>query len=340
MQSARDSESSNTFYLATMCVFDSLVLILYVLPYWADHFLRDELDARNIDHPINMIVNTWGACQIVMFLSFIVRFLCAWTLMIATVERFFLLRSPFEALGYTVSRSKLTVFTLMVVWAAINVHHFWSFDLVTRPEGKFGKLSKVFYFASLGELPLLFIVPTCIIIVFCVLILYKVHTTKKEEAKGADEQTTPKTDYEVTKRLLVVAIVFIILTTPHMVHTFVGVITQVLVGHSEEVLLNIDFFFYTLNFVIKFFLFCATGSAFRSAFVAICCYCTHSKRYRMAVSKRSPRVTGSNLQVGPASQLDKVTNGEAIGNAEDACATVVAGNDTGAKESVVPISSV
>ena len=119
---------STCIYLCFLSIVDLMVLYTRCGNEW----LRK---VSNLDLSNMLMVSSESVCKVYPFVFNFIFHLSKWLMVCVAVEGFIATRYPEKADSMcSVSRAKAVVLLLTVVLVVVNIHYFWSFELIFLPE--------------------------------------------------------------------------------------------------------------------------------------------------------------------------------------------------------------
>ena len=281
MSASSETDNVSHFYLAMLAVFDSCALMFSEMPNWMHTVLKSHLNTNHVDHYIDDWFNQWGFCQARFYFSYVFRSMSVWLVMLFTVERYRIIRDPFRAQRFSVKRAKLSCLIIVLIALLTNIQHV--FGMVKKPPSVDGKIfcrpGDIYFISLCVQFPFISLIPAVVLIVCNVLIVRKLYQHKKSLGSSKTQESSRTTDQQVTRRLLVISVTFVVLTTPCLVFQFVRTVqrlqkttsSQKNAAYSEAMSNAYSFVkvLFTINFAVNFILYCLTGARFRRALKAL-----------------------------------------------------------------------
>jgi growth hormone secretagogue receptor len=269
---------STGIYMAVISIFDSVIL-LYALTFW----LSRHFDFRML---------TENSCKPVNFVFYFSLHFDVMTLLAMTAERLVAVRFPMKASSLcTVKNARIALCTLAVAAMGLNLHFFWTYGWIDGDCKSYPQhLSFTQYVYPWVDSSVYSFIPTVSLAVFNIFIISSVSKSDKALQDQTASQQKRSTQH-ITLMLLVITSAFLVLTGPL---TILNVVKTV--WRANERPGTHDYAVYVLtrrimvalmysNHAINFWLYCLSGSRFRSelrAFLNSVCCC---RRTEVTISK-------------------------------------------------------
>lgn len=264
-------QTSTFFYLAALAVADTVVLVMSALKTWIRLFSGFEML-----HISNL------SCKVFMFCTYLSLHLSAWLIVAVTVERFIVVWFPLKATSIcSAKRAKFTTCGIALGFFLLNVHLFWTAELITSPRSgrsqcAMSQNNKFLYHDVLPwvHLTLYSFLPFVSLLVFNVLIILSLvkHRQTITSQMTKDDRRTRYNHRKLAVTLLCISFVWMLTTTPSALYTVLPLRPQ---SASQEATLFfvkvICYIFMYVNHSINFFLYCITGQAFRRQLLKVMC---------------------------------------------------------------------
>ena len=235
---------STCIYLCLMAIVDLLVLYTRCGNKWLNKVTHIDLSSM-------LMVSSESVCKLYPFVFNFIFHLSKWLMVCVAIEGLIATRYPEKSdTMCSLSRAKAVVLLLTVLLVCINIHYFWSFELIFLKElgdpnayyctfAKHGhQQSELFQNVIWPILDLLVaeIIPYCLVIVcgaFMIAQIYKGkhHGNAAHQAWRERYQLNPAAMDQLKVTLLIVCIHFIVLTLPK----FTYVIYQYIVDRHSLV---------------------------------------------------------------------------------------------------------
>ena len=203
------------------------------------------------------------------------RYLSHWTIVIFSLERYFIVTQPFESVTrFTIKRSAIITACLILVTCLFNMHIFWMFDKGVASGGHtFCKWRHWFYISTCVHMVLMTFIPSVIIVLFnCLMIRSLMKHTR--EGPQIVANTNKERETQVTRRLIAVSVTFVILTLPFSAVAYYRNVKMLNKDMDFSIVASEFYsftcFFYMTNYACNFILYCVTGTRFRKAVVRLC----------------------------------------------------------------------
>lgn len=290
------------FFIKILTIFDSLSLIFVLPAMWTVLMVRPyhhHLDPYSTTWA-DIVTTGWGWCQTRVIATFFTRTLSIYTIILFTLERCIKMTKPFVAKRLcTVSNAKKSIIFLVIFALVTNIHYAFAFTKLTikTPCGKkvVCKTNTIFFQSRYFTMTLHSVIPSIIIIVCNVIIVYRLHSSSKniyrqhvKTCEDEDHRSHMKgieidQQREITLRLLLVSFAFFILNFPLFIVTSAHSYSELtekrfhLSGAWADAFIFVLLLF-VLNLAINFFLYCFTGKLFRRA--AINLFLCRMKEFR------------------------------------------------------------
>lgn len=222
-------------------------------------------------------------CKVTNHMRYGARLWSAFTTMTITFERYLAVVHPFKAAVLLRRKStKIIILVEFVISTLMSLYASILFEIVPASSGHPGcsiyEANSVVYgncnwFISkaVGE-----VVSSLVVLFFTILIIQALINARVFRQQNASESDPQKSsiDYQLTLMLVLVAIVFFIFRAPYTVSYYISHNRLKIFSGSPEYLklvkakirnaLDITFVFYTANHSVNFFLYCFSGTKFRS----------------------------------------------------------------------------
>ena len=244
-----------------------------------------------------MEVSYW-ACTSIYFLRYCGQMASSWLTVAITFERFIVVAFPLRAGRIsTVTKSSIMIATIYVISVALTVFPYWTLMIHDEGDGviycgyKHQEQFDRWNWIVLRTLSLL--LPSIVMFVFTGLILFILKKTVKDRHVMANMPVKGKRqalERQLTLMLVAVAVTFLILRLPYMISYYLYDYRDAIWGddvttsdpwleHRIRSTRDIFDVIATANYSINFFLYCLTGSQFRSNMIA-CIRCQKVKAFR------------------------------------------------------------
>ena len=247
-------------YLAALSTADISTLVFYVLTEW----LRRGVEQIWTGHRVGFL-NTEGVCQILLYLSYISRFMSAWLIVCFTCERFIGVCMPFQRRNMGSPKGTLKIIISLTVIACMLVVYKPLLSEVTTIRNRTVCASRQthmyvsFVLDSIYALSIT-LVPFLIITVLNLLIIRRLFLRNRRQK----EQLCTEEHHirlEFTFILLAISFFFIAFNLPFFSVWF----RNFLRGTDKHWIsvLNITRTIFYMNYCVNFFLYSITGAYFR-----------------------------------------------------------------------------
>ena len=258
--------TSTYFYLAILAVADTVVLFVSAFKTWIRTWSNFEL-----------LHISDASCKTLMFLVYFSLHLSAWLVVAVTVERFIVVWFPLKATSIcSTTRAKLTIVGITLTLFLLNVHLFWTAELVTEP------MTKAKMCAMLRDYDVLYkevvpwlhltvysFIPFVTLLFFNIMIIVSLikHRRIVATQMTKDDQRTQYHHRKLAITLLCISFVWIITTTPSALYTVLHLKPKTDDERAMFVLVkSICYIIMYINHSINFLLYCITGRNFRCKF--------------------------------------------------------------------------
>ena len=297
----RAKSSSSTLFMASLAVWDTFSIWLKGWGYFINRF---DLD-----------ISDFG-CQIINFFLNTATLIATWLVVVMTTDRFIAVGFPLKRpIWCTVRRAKIVLASLVLIAVLLNAQYLYLIESHISPVSGFMcryKPELLQYTSEIWnwiEMAAVFVIPQIMIFLLNIAIM----TILKRTSQGmvVQNQVAKHVD-SVTAMLLTVSLVFFILTAPWAV--FLLYSSQVwnykssFSAWANYIFLNTFLrLMNDLNHCINFFLYCASGTLFRSDLRKFLCGVYGHKRHESNVQMTvQPQISA--LRDINVSQTDMVFN--------------------------------
>ena len=278
-------QTSTYFYLAILAVADTMVLFVSAFKTWIRTWSNFEL-----------LHISDGSCKTFMFLTYFSLHLSGWLIVAVTVERFIVVWFPLKATSIcNTTRARFTTVIIVLVLFLLNVHLFWTAELVSNPgtgDKNCGMLqdNELLYKDVVPWLHLAVysFVPSCALLIFNTLIIVSLirHRQVVVSQMTKDDRRTRYNHRKLAITLLWVSFVWICTTTPSALYTVLPLRPSSVEEMGMLLLVKvICYIILYINHSINFLLYCATGQNFRCEFTRLVRKLCRSKK------KPKPKLT-------------------------------------------------
>lgn len=285
--------SSTAFYMASLALADSVVLLVGCLRRWVIEVFE-----------VDLLNESPAACYIVNFLQYWSFDVAVWILVIMTMDRVFVVTSPLKAQVYATRRRAAIALTIvMIVCGGVNLHFF--FTTTYKENVCAAKEEHMDFFKhtwSWVDATVYSFLPFILLLIMNIIIIValaqadskKRKMTNHFKVKRSQEQRNAINSHRLTIMLLTITCAFILLTAPAMVIHILrekgqpyfnlnqptDMAKYILTRQISRILL------YT-NHSINFFLYCVTGTKFRRELAAMLRCQGGRARYRQRTLRAS-----------------------------------------------------
>lgn len=263
------------------------------------------------------LYNTPGWCQLFVYCSYIFSFLSVWFVVCFTVERYVAVCIPLRRQDMcTPRRAKIVVVALSVVSAVLYNFALWTSAVqdigIDEPQCHYlTQYIGLINYANNIDTILTLVVPSCMIIVANVRIVYAVILLQRQRRKSetrerlnvllfSSDMSMPRSHHsrahssqmKVTQMLIIVSSIFLLLNLPsHFMRLYAFIMSMVSdsfrTGRLFILVQRLFLYVYQVNFSINFFLYNACGRNFRRAMLHL----FRNVRYRLSKNVRGRRDT-------------------------------------------------
>ena len=285
--------SSTAFYMASLALADTVVLLVGCLRRWVVEMFE-----------VDLLNESPAACYIVNFLQYWSFDVAVWILVIMTMDRVVVVTSPLKAQVYaTRRRAAIALIIVLTACAGINLHFFftteYSDNVCTAKKKHLEFFNSIWSWIDATVYSFL---PFVLLLVMNVVIIVfmgqadrrKRNMTNQFKIKRSEEQRNTINSRKLTIMLLSITCAFIILTAPSMVINILrekgqpyfnldnpkDMAKYILTRQVSRILLY-------LNHSINFFLYCITGSKFRRELSAMLQCLSARERHRKKTLRMS-----------------------------------------------------
>jgi somatostatin receptor 2 len=263
---------SASVYLAALSTSDILALVFFVLIEWIKRGLREEFGNH-----IAIFLEANGVCQIIIFLTYVSRFLSTWLVACFTLERYIGICHPLKRRDICdINSSKKIVMATILISIFVSAFRPWLNEVrhigpnkipwcIRQPE--YVTLSFIYdciFAVCITFLPF-FIITTLNILIIRTLIK---RNKRQKKCNVITEESIIR--FEFTVILITISFCFIAFNTPYAVVWFQHFLqirsNNVSLVSRLEISQNMYFFTKTIffmNYCINFFLYSMTGAYFR-----------------------------------------------------------------------------
>lgn len=270
------------FYLAMLAIADSMVLFVSAFKSW----LRT-VSGFELSH-----INAFG-CKLTMFLvHFSIQF-SAWLIVAVTIERFLAVWFPLKANAMcSISRAKFITFMIAVIFILINVHIFWTAQLLVTRQSLDGSnyicaayayenfVCKIFPWVNLvlySFLPCLILIVLNVLIIICLLKTKHVPSTMTK-----DDNQLRNSHRKLAMTLIFVSFTWIVTTTPRPLFGLFATKPKSLEEVATALMWRVICYqLMYINHAVNFFLYCLSGEKFRIQFKKFLC--------QMCLKRQAPK---------------------------------------------------
>lgn len=115
---------SSCLYLSVVCVSDLIQLYIHLGNEWLIHLIRTDLSTK-------LMNGSEVLCKLEPFITDLTIQLSKWLLVSVSLENLLAVRAPARAhASCTHERSRAVIMLLVVLLSCVNVHYFWSYDII------------------------------------------------------------------------------------------------------------------------------------------------------------------------------------------------------------------
>lgn len=264
-------------YLIALSAADLLYLLGEALKWLNSHDSQGQI--------INFtFVNTNDVlCKMVHCIRYSAKFLSGWITVAITVERFLTVAFPLRVSRLSTPRlARVCIAVIAVSSLALNAFPVWTVGIMSyAPEGTYCVITAPAEYERWSMVVLRcgqLIVPSCLILVFTVAIVYFVTMAARRRQTQLQGQschlTSPQRSVEtqLTAMLIAVAVSTLVLRLPYATAFYLNLYQESIwpspIDEWQEYRLcaayRITEIFAVLNYVLNFFLYCLCGSTFRN----------------------------------------------------------------------------
>lgn len=210
-------------YLLFLSIFDLLVLNVGLLIRWLHEILG-----------VNILSFNDYTCKMLTFLGLLFSDTSVWLLVAVTMERFIILYHPFRAtLICTVRRSLMIIFFLVIIIALVNIHVFWTLEIVvdnvTRQKNCDSTVDSnalIYQAWPLIDSLIYSILPFLSTCVLNYKIIQKIRHIKSRNrnvysrrfSRGTSDQKIPKVEKKLTITMVILSVTFMVTTLPMLIY--------------------------------------------------------------------------------------------------------------------------
>lgn len=289
--------SSSAFYLSSLAVADTVVLLVGCLRRWVFEVFGEDL-----------LNESAAACYSLNFLQYWSFDVAVWILVAMTIDRVIVVMAPLKSHLYaTKKRASIALVSLMILCAIINCHLFATTYLKESPGGNICTARAEYddffeHIWSWLDASIYSFIPFTVLLILNIIIILSMSRADRRKRQMTNRLHTPRSKADrrgainprkMTVMLLSVTSVFILLTAPSMGLMIVrkrgelyfdftnyrDVAKYTLIRQIARILLY-------LNHGINFFLYCITGTKFRRELASLL-RCQSSKERRRELNMRS-----------------------------------------------------
>lgn len=308
-------------YLALLAILDTLVLYARCGNDW----LRE---VAHVDISYNLLVRSEAICKVYPFFFNFIFHLARWLIVCVAVEGFIATRFAHKVYSMcTLSRTKSTILLLTVILVCMNVHFFWSYELVNTDEYNYNIPDQEGYMCTfnkhghqyseefqmviwpimdlmLSEVLPLTIVSVCTVVMVVQILKGKHRGSMSHQAWRKRYILDPKALDQLKVVFMFLGIFYPLLTLPKLGYTIFTYLQEMYSVMPYEFTLeskralahatcaSCEYFF----FAFKFLLYVAVSQKFRQEFLSLF-RCRHSKKQPNDIkkdSKKEPLIKSAN----------------------------------------------
>lgn len=287
------------FYLAMLAIADSVVLFVSAFKTW----LRT-VSGFELSH-----INAFG-CKFTMFLvHFSIQF-SAWLIVAVTIERFLAVWFPLKANAMcSLSRAKFVTFMIALIFILVNIHIFWTAQLLSTRQSLDGSnyicapyayenfVCQIFPWINLVLYSFL---PCFILMVFNVLIIICLLRTKHVPSTLTKDDNQLRNNHrKLAMTLVFISFTWIVTTTPRPLFGLFAVKPKSLEDLATSLLWKVVCYqLMYINHAVNFFLYCLSGEKFRIQFKKFLCQVCRKKqppKARLTFKSSNSNSTGQDV---------------------------------------------
>ena len=272
------------YLLTIIALVDISVGIIFLRNYLSMYVVPLGTSADTLIHDVSPAV-----CKSFMYFLYYTTHLSAWTIMLLTLERFFVTWYPLRSMDVLSSKRVLLIWIIMAIVIAlielplvfIIEYSGFNCDFISPDWMQFW---------DRFDLAIMCIIPFLFLTVFDALIIFKLYTQRREMSAMNDANAKPGDDKlkGLTAMMLCICFLFILTTTPLAIYNFGSkswfksddLLVMAYDYQRFTILDNI----YLLNHSINFIFYFVVGPRFRRAFFNVFCRCL-VKKSRPGTSK-------------------------------------------------------
>ncbi|XP_013381254.1 probable G-protein coupled receptor 139 [Lingula anatina] len=266
---SRLRDTSTSCYLVGLAVCDSVVLL--------GDMLEVLVTAQGWTESCFFWLPLW-------YLSAVGRCMSAWIIVTFTIERFVSVAFPLKRQSIcTAKRAKQMIVVLLLFSLASNAYFFVLFDYipsVSNPNSyrcnvKPAMIEEYLVCSIVFKIGMSIILPIVIVVVFNTVTIRILDVVKRKRRQMSSKKNDSSDEQSLidktTAMLLVTSTCYVVLAIPYVVTWIVTYFYQYIEGAPDRAqsrtysgIKKITHIFYVMNFAINFFLYCISGTVFRS----------------------------------------------------------------------------
>lgn len=262
MVQPHNRSTSSCLYMACLAVSDSIFLLVGGGYYWYVYITK-----RNFSEL---------ECILDAFIVQVVSFSGVLVILAMTFDRYLAIRYPLKAaLLCSVRRAKKTQVAITVTSIIFNTGHLFLTKKINGLCIVFGERGLAAEIYSWMNVFIVAFIPFILLLCMNSAIIYSIKRRSFKIRKRASVDGRRQADGQITAMLMAVSFTFIVLNLPyyirHVMSSFYNFNTNAHTYAVYYLFYHITNKLYTTNSAINFFLYCVTGSRFRSDVVALFC---------------------------------------------------------------------
>jgi hypothetical protein len=276
----RQRQYTTSVYIVVLACLDTVLLYMGISKYWIQAIWD-----------IDVTILSGAGCKLYYFLATYLSQFEAWILVCVAVERVVAVWSPLRVQTiFTRKVAVIQVATIGLVLAGISVHTLWTRDIIVWHSMTLCKLNTEYveYVWGLTNMVLASIIPFVVMIVSSILIVTKIQISRFRRVSGAGLKMS-----SITAMLLTVCIAFVVFSLPARVlfPMMPNLIAVFGCCYTMYLIKPVAAIFLVSNYVVNFWLYCASGSKFREELRTMLA-CTRKSDIRHTAAKpvQAPRI--------------------------------------------------